>query len=326
MPVPAIGANSYITLGRESTFGTLAGAATGKKVAFVKESLKGSKKLIQSQLLGGDPNPRDPVLGRQDAAGNIEVYAGCTSAPWFFEWALGSRATTGASAPYTHKSKIAAGSLPSFTVEVAIPTSTVQFKQVLGGTVDTMSLQLTDEGFLSINLGIAGTQIPTLVPTTSQFTTPLDWTSENVFNLLQVTAALAKFNGTANAQMLSFDLNMSHNVDKNHYVIGGLGIRKSLIRRRATVTGTLKIAFEDTVVYALAAAGTYTSIDITLTYATGFTLQILLPRILLEKTDPVIDTDGMVSCTFSIVGSKDTTEATALETVVLNDQAGTVYA
>lgn len=325
MAAPAIGANSYIVIGRETTFGTIAGAATGKKFSFVKETVKGAKKLIQSQLLGGDPNPRDPVLGRQDASGNLTVYAGVTSAPQFFEYALGSRATTGASAPYTHKMKIASGALPSFSMETYIPTATAKYKQLLGGTIDTMSISMGDEGFLELNFGIAGTGVNNLTGT-ANFSAPTDWTSENVYDTLKATAALVKVNGSANAQVLSFDLQMNHNVDKNHYVIGGLGIRKSLVRRRATVTGNIKIAFEDTTIYDLAAAGTYTSVDITLTYASGFTLQIWLPRVLLEKTEPVVDTDGMMSCTFSIVGSKDSTEATALEIVVVNDQAGTVYA
>lgn len=325
MAVPAIGANSYIVIGRETTFGTIAGAATGKKIAFVKESIKGAKKLIQSQLLGGDPNPRDPVLGRQDASGNLTIYAGVTSAPQFFEWALGSRATTGASAPYTHKHKVSAGTLPSFSVETYIPTATAKFKQLLGGTINTMSMSMGDEGFLELNFGLAGTGVNALA-SSANFTSPTDWTTENVYDMLKATSALVKVNGSANAQILSFDLQLNHNVDTNHFVIGGGGIRKSLTRRRATVTGNIKIAFEDTTIYDLAAAGTYTSVDITLTYASGFTLQVWLPRVLLEKTEPVVDQDGMMTCTFSIVGSKDSTEATALEIVVVNDQAGTVYA
>jgi len=324
MSEPANGNNTVILLARETVWGVEnASPAPFQLLIEAGGGVIGDQTLIANELLGADPNPRDAVVGKQSASGDFVFYPNVKSAPYLAEFMLGTRNTTG-SGTYTHKSKLVAGSMPSWTTDEKLDMSTPKYLRGLGFRVDKATVEFASEGFLKWKCAMLGKG--TTWQAAQLAGTPVDATSGaglEFFDNLMLAAADVKLNGSAIAQIVSGSIEINHNHFPDHYVAGGGGVRRSLPRRRATVNGKISTFLEDDTVHALAVAGTYVALDLKWTHDST-TIQILVPRVRLKVTDPKI-ANGPLQMDFEFMGSKDTSEATAVEIITVNTIAGTVY-
>lgn len=321
MAEPANGNNTVILLARETVWGTENVTPIARKILITPGGgMVGDQQLIPSELIGGDPNPRDAVAGKQSAAGDFETYPTTNSIGFLMEFALGSRVyATGA-----HTSKIVTGVMPSLSTDESMDLSAAtKFKRSLGVRFDKTSFTWASEGFLKTKFTCLGKSVALSTAFLGTPTSPIDYTADPVFDHLMLAAADVKVNGTACAQIVSGSLDINHNHFPDHYVAGGAGVRRSLPRRRATVNGKIKTFFEDIVLYNLAKAGTYVALDLTWTNASVL-FRLFVPRVRLKPTDPKIP-NGPLEIEFAFEASKDGTAGTSVQTVTTNTKADADY-
>lgn len=322
MATPAATALSTLVVARESSWGVLGGSPKKYQLQFNSSSMSASQGSADNNAISGDRNPRDSVLLRKDAGGEIAFYIGKKSFPWWLNMVLGGLTTTGAADPWTHTFKVGA-SLPTFQIEEKFALAAPHYLLYAGCIANTLSMSGGPDGLKEARVGvIAKDGTPSAVQT---LTTPTDWTDEVIADDSMAAAADVKFNGSAFAEMASFDLSFSNNVIADDYRMGTL-YRGSVIPRRASLTGNLRVIFESLTAYNLAVAGTKTNFDVKWTLGGGHSLQVVVPRITLERKDPQISGDGLVYLDLPYKASKDGTEQSAIKVVMLNDQAGTIYA
>lgn len=325
MPNIGIGANGTLTLDFEDTFGVTPTPA-GKKIPFESESFAGTQSLIDNPVLLSDPNPADATIGKQDAGGSFSTIPTISTAPWLAKWGLGSLVTVGAAAPYTHTAKLVSGALPSAVVEVLADLDTDQFKLVNGATVNSFKFEVGVAGFLKWTFDTKAKKVA-WASSAALAAGVVDLTTGQTFiDNMMLQAADVKEGGSAIGTIVTLSGSVDHNLFTDDYRVGGGGVRASLVRRRAKVSGSARIAFEDLATMNKAIAGTFTSFDLKWTAATNRTIQIVIPRVRLERNDAKIDNDGPLFVDFNWSASKDETEGTSIKIVTVNDKAGTVYA
>jgi Phage tail tube protein len=319
MSEPANGNNTVILLARESAWAT---EGTIPRQILIKPGggMVGDQALIPSELIGGNPNPRDAVAGKQSASGDFETYPNVDSIGFLMEMGLGSRIfATGA-----HTSKIVAGALPSFSMDESMDlAAATKYKRSLGVRVDKLGFTWAADGFLSTKFTLLAKSVTQQSTYLGTPTVPIDYTTQPVYDHLMAAAADVKLNGTSVSQIISGSLDISHNHFPDHYVFGGAGVRRSLPRRRATVNGKIKTFFEDTVIYALAKAGTYVALDLKWTNGAA-SFQLVVPRVRLKPTDPKIP-NGPLEVEFSFEASYDGTALTSVKTVTTNTKVDLDY-
>lgn len=330
MPEPGVGIATPLNVAFEDAtaftgWGTLPGTPKWYTVPTLPgRKGSGNRPPIKNELMSGDPNRRDSVLGRKTSGGDMSFYPAIKSAPWLTKWILGSLATTGTGDPYTHTGKItnSPSALPSAQLEDTIDLATDQYKIVTGARVASANMKFTVDGFLQWDVSYKGKDVDLAAAAVSA--TPTDWTSDSFLDHSQIAAADVKVNGSACTVLQEVDVTIEHELTEV-YAIGQGSLPSGLVRGFANVSGSCKFLFTDTTYYDLAVAGTYTSVDITWTYAANRTLRLYLPRIRFEVNEPDI-TKEELSLTLRFEAAKDGTAATSCQIVVVNDQAGTVYA
>jgi hypothetical protein len=209
--------------------------------------------------------------------------------------------------PYASVSKLSSGRLPSWSIEESEDLEAgTEYKQTTGARVDKCTIDFADQGFLVYKTSLLAKGV-TLTPT-GMTGTPVDWAEDACFDHMQMT--VLKLDGTDFLQAMTGSVDIAHNHFGDHFVTRGGGVRRSLPRRRAKVTGKVKTFFEDTVLYDLALAGTYTTLELEWSDGT-YGINILLPRILFKRTDPAL-VDGPADIEFAFEASKDSVEGTSI--------------
>lgn len=325
MAEPSNGNNSVIYFAREGT-GTGAGARWGdmptapvphKLLVLAGGGMVGDVNFVENALLGSDPNPRAVRTGRQAASGSFDFYPNVKSGAWLNEFVLGVRDNGTGTGPFVSTSKLSSGKLPSWSTEESEDLAAgTEYKQATGVRVDKCSIDFSDQGFLTYKTQLLGKGV-TLTPT-AMTGTPVDWAEDDCFDHMQMSKL--KINSVDLLQAVTGTIDIAHNHFGDHYVAMGGGQRRSLPRRRAKVSGTIKTFFEDTAIYDLAIAGTLVPLEIEWTNGVDI-INFLLPKIRFKRTDPKL-ADGPAEIDFAFEAAKAATEGTAIQattTTALSD-------
>lgn len=325
MSEPANGNNTVVLLAREPAWGTEGVVKPVQILVVPGGGMLGDTTLIPSELFGGDPNPRDAITGRQAANGDLVTVPNTTSIAYLMEFALGTRVYD--AGPLTHTSKLTSGTLPSLSIDESQDLSAgVEYKRSLGVRFDKTSFSFNADGFQKVSFTALGksTSIDVATAPLGDPTSPLDWTTQPIFEDLQLAAADVLVDGTPCAEIVSGSLDVNHNHFSTHYVAGGGGVRRSLPRRRATVGGTIKTFFEDMTLYNFAKNGTYVALSMKWIVDASNYFQLVVPRVRLKRADPKI-ADGPQEIDFSFAASKDSVSGTSVYTVTKNARNDAYY-
>ncbi|TAL45496.1 MAG: hypothetical protein EPN91_02460 [Salinibacterium sp.] len=320
MAIPQ-GIDALLTLGWQTDFDTI--AATGKIIAFLSEGISGNQPLIPNQQTGGDANSRASIVGRSMADGPISCYLTVDNFPLIMKAALGTFSSTGSGDPYTHTAKTTKGMLPFLTVEKFLDMDTDKYLQCIGECVDTFDITIEDQGYATAKLGMKGKK--TQYADTSFDASPVDITDSPCFEFLQVAAADAKFNGSANARIQKADIKIANNVT-DVFVVGHGGPRLALVRKRQVVSGTVDFIFDDMTVRDLITAATLVTMEFKMIQATNRSADLKIFDMRLEVNDPKIENDGPLMLHVPFLASKNTSAGTQITAVGVNSRAGTFYA
>lgn len=319
------GFDSYAILGVQADYDTLAVAATaGRKIAIVGEELDGTVEQIQSDSFSGDANSKDAVDGDVDAGGTLRHNLTLETAPLFAKAICRSFATAGAPSDYTHTIKTGSGALPAYTIEVPIATDVANYKLIESAVLDTKGFEIRNKGFFQVQLGYVGKKADTT--TTPHFVTPDDWTGGTELHHRLLAAADVKLDGAAVGRITRLQCNIANDVDREVRQLGSDGERIAAPAGTQKVTGAVDVYFDDPATFfAKTAAGVYVAFDFTWTISATRSMQLVLPRVKLQRQHPKASTPKSVMLSLPFVASKDSVEATQIKFVIKNGIVGTKY-
>jgi hypothetical protein len=142
----AQGARAQMALAYETVYGTPpVGGFT--KMPFASTTLGSEQPLLNSELLGYGRDPLAPIKDAVTADGSVVVPIDAGAFGFWLKAAFGQPITTG-TGPYTHEFRSGAWTLPSMSIETAMP-EVPRYAMYSGCVIDTLSWQMQRSGLLT---------------------------------------------------------------------------------------------------------------------------------------------------------------------------------
>jgi hypothetical protein len=148
----AQGARAQMALAYESVYGTP--PASGYfKMPFASATLGAEQPLLDSELLGYGRDPLAPIKDALTADGNVVVPIDARAFGYWLKATFGDPITTGTEAPYSHEFRSGNWTLPSLSIEIAMP-EIPRFAIYAGCVADQLSWQMTRSGLLTASVSM----------------------------------------------------------------------------------------------------------------------------------------------------------------------------
>ena len=324
MADPAFGAKSVVTLDFESSWGTAKGSPAAKKIAVLTNGITGTQELIENPTMRGDFNSSDAINGKKAASGALTMIPNVDVLPFFVKLLTGGLTTTGAADPYSHVGKITNVTPLSAVLETSWDIGgTARYSLASGLRISKWSIPFAADNFLQMSVDMMGKDV--VVGTTSYGAAGVDWSTGSPLEHLQLASADVKVGGSAVAYVVSGQIDLDTGLYGDDYRVGGGGARGSLVPGRHKVSGNLKLALDSTSVMTLITGGAASSLELTWTAGTNRTFNVKVPRIVIQKTQPILQGDGPIFCDCQFRGSYDGTALSSIVYTIGNGTAGTVY-
>ena len=142
----AQGARAQMALAFETVYGT-APASGYTRIPFASSSLGAQQPLLTSELLGYGRDPSAPVKDAATADGDVVVPIDAATFGFWLKAAFGAPTSSG-SGPYTHEFRSGGWTLPSMSIETAMP-EVPRFAMYSGCVLDQLSWQMQRAGLLT---------------------------------------------------------------------------------------------------------------------------------------------------------------------------------
>lgn len=250
-PYQAHGYATQIRIAGESTYGTAAG--DGSVIPFISCSVAESAPLQQSEILGGTRNPRLPYRGLCDVSGDLVVPLDLASLATLLPFVLGSGLKTGAE-------------VGSFTLGKGVNELLKEFRYT-GCKVSRLALDFTVGGREARAtfriVGDGGVECAAFVPA-----------AEPTAHLIYDTYLVLTEGGTPlpNGTKITLTIDLGLDTDNPNcrpfFATGdpraNSGRRSGIPQGRCSVTGTLSTLWRDNNLWDKAAAGTASSLLLTM--------------------------------------------------------------
>lgn len=307
------GANAKLYMKKESTYGT---AATGNyaSVPFFNVNLGAEQPLITPTVIGVSAN-RDPGAPIKDVitvSGDIEIPCDANNFGFWLNLALGAPTTTGAS-DFTHVFKSGGATLPSYTIEHAMP-SVPNFAQMVGSMCGGFSLNFTPSGETRATFQMVGQGQSNLGSSAAGTVTSATYAP---FGQFQGTI---KRNGTALGFAAEAQLSFSNNLETVR-TIRSDGKVDGFIPGITNASGSLGIYFTDTTLLTQATNGTSCSIELAYTISATQSLVILLHEVYLPVPKLVTPGPQGVRANFNFQAAYNAAQSTMMTATLKNQTA-----
>jgi hypothetical protein len=305
----AQGARAQMALAFETVYGT-APAGGFTRMPFASTSLGAQQPLLGSELLGYGRDPLAPVKDAVTADGDVVVPIDAEAFGFWLKAAFGEPTTSG-SGPYTHEFRSGGWTLPSLSIETAMP-EVPRFAMYSGCALDQLSWQMQRSGLLTATAKLVA-QGET-VATVSAAGTP-------------VQPALKRFghfngsitrNGAALGNVVSAEITYANNLDRIE-TIRSDGRIDGADPSIAALTGRVEVRFADQTLVNQAIAGDPCELEFAYALPSGesftFTAHaVYLPRPRIEIAGP----QG-VQATFDWQAARDTGVGRMCTVTLVND-------
>lgn len=284
----AQGARSQMALAFESVYGT-APTSGFIKMPFASTSVGEAIPLLENELLGYGRDPLAPDRDVSSVDGDVMVPVDARAFGHWLKATFGASVTTGAD-PYTHVFTTGGWTLPSLSIEKAMP-EVPYFAMASGLSVNEMSWDMQRSGHLTAKVGLIGQSEE--VATTSGAGTP-------------ATVALQRFSqrhgsvtraASALGNVISASVKYSNNLDRIE-TIRGDGYIGGLDPSMATLSGQIVVRFADQTLLNQATDGDAAAFSFGFTHPDGETLTVSIPRVYLPKPKLEISGPGGIQATF----------------------------
>ncbi|MBW6494364.1 MAG: hypothetical protein K0B16_07370, partial [Burkholderiaceae bacterium] len=278
----AQGARAQMALGFETTYGTPpVGGFT--RMPFASTSLGSEQPLLNSELLGYGRDPLAPIKDAVTADGDVVVPIDAAGFGFWLKAAFGDPVTTGAAAPYAHEFRSGAWTLPSMSIETAMP-EVPRYAMYSGCVLDQLSWQVQRSGLLTATARLVA-QGETIATTTAAGT-PADLPLRRFGHF---NGAISR-NGTALGNVVSAEITYANNLDRIE-TIRSDGRIDGADPSIAALTGRIEVRFADSTLVSQAINGDPAEISFAYVLPTGeaftFTVHaVYLPRPRIEISGP----------------------------------------
>jgi hypothetical protein len=277
----AQGARAQMALAFETTYGTPpAGGFT--KMPFASTSLGSEQPLLNSELLGEGRDPLAPIKDAVTADGDVMVPIDAEAFGFWLKAGFGNPVTTGAG-PYTHEFRSGGWTLPSMSIETAMP-EVPRFAMYSGCMLDQLSWQVQRAGLLTATARLVA-QGETIAGTTLAGTpADLELRRFGHFN-----GAISR-NGIALGNVVSAEITYANNIDRIE-TIRSDGKIDGADPGLAALTGRIEVRFADSTLVTQAINGDPCEITFAYVLPSGesftFTAHaVYLPRPRIEISGP----------------------------------------
>ena len=142
----AQGARAQMALAFETVYGT-APTSGYTRVPFASTTLGSEQPLISSELLGYGRDPTAPIKDAVTADGDVVVPIDAAAFGFWLKAAFGEP-TTSDSGPWTHEFRSGSWTLPSLSIETAMP-EVPRYAMYSGCVLDQLSWQMQRSGLLT---------------------------------------------------------------------------------------------------------------------------------------------------------------------------------
>jgi hypothetical protein len=266
------------------------GTPTGLLLPLIDTDVSVSQDLVESRVLGGDRNSREPVPNERGVAGGVTIQPDVRSIGFILKHFFGGL-STGAVAGGLYPHTFTVGDLPAghLIFEKYMPQIPIAL-QAFGCRINGISFELGPGGLLEMRLDVIGVDEVNPPVTTPLDATPLSYAMQ-AFRLPTVTLSEG---GGGLTIATRFSIDMSNNIEGIR-TIGNLGRYADLPEGIFTASGTLSVLFENMTLYNKALNQTSSSLIVTFPASAtpaGQTLQFLFDEVHYALASPGIPGPG----------------------------------
>jgi len=307
----AQGARSLMAAAFETTYGTPP-VSGYRQMPFASTSLGAEQPLLGSELLGYGRDPLAPIKDAVTADGDVVVPIDAEAFGFWLKAAFGDPVTTGTE-PYTHVFTSGNWTLPSLSIETAMP-EVPRFAMYSGCVLDQMSWQMQRSGLLTATVKLIA-QGETVAASTAAGT-PTGWTLQRFghFN------GSIKRNGTALGNIVSADIQYANNLDRIE-TIRADGRIDGADPSIAALTGKMDVRFADQTLMTQAMNGTPAELEFAYNLGTGESLTFIAHAVYLPRPRIEIQGPQGVQASFDWQAAYDATAGQMCTITLVNDIA-----
>jgi hypothetical protein len=277
----AQGARAQMALAFETVYGTPpVGGYT--RMPFASTTLGAEQPLLGNELLGFGRDPLAPIKDAVTVDGDVVVPIDAEGFGIWLKAAFGAPTTTGVG-PYTHEFRSGGWSLPSMSIETAMP-EVPRYAMYSGCMLDQLSWQVQRSGLLTATVKLVA-QGET-VGTDTSAGTPTDLALQRFGHF---NGAISR-NGTALGNVISAEITYANNLDRIE-TIRADGKIEGADPSIAALTGRIEVRFADQTLVNQALNGDPCEISFAYALPSGESLTltahaVYLPRPRLEIAGP----------------------------------------
>ncbi len=310
----AQGANTFLHAAFETSYGTPPSSGY-YKLPFVSHALGAEQGLIEDDRLGLGRAPGDPTYDVVTNDGDVVVPLDVYAFPRWLILLLGNPSSMAAGTGlYQHIFSSGAGSLPSFSVEVA-HTDISKYSTHYGLRGSTMNIQMGRSGLASATLGLIGKGETVLSNTSNAGVVG----SPGDYIRFASASGLVTIDGQQVGEVVSANISFSNGLDKDE-TIRPDGEINDVDVGMPTASLQLVTKFAEAALATKANSRTPVSISLKWTTPQGFALIISFPRLFLPRTKrPVSGPKGVQISSNTIAASNP--QGTLMAVSVINDVA-----
>jgi hypothetical protein len=305
----AQGARAQMALAFETVYGTPpVGGFT--KMPFASTSLGAEQPLITSELLGYGRDPLAPIKDAVTADGDVVVPIDAAGFGFWLKAAFGDPITSG-SGPWTHEFRSGGWTLPSMSIETAMP-EVPRFAMYSGCVLDQLSWQLQRSGLLTATARLVAQD--ETVGTTTAAGMPADLALKRFGHF---HGSITR-NGSALGNVVSAEITYANNLDRIE-TIRSDGRIDGADPSIAALTGRVEVRFADQVLVNPAIAGDPCELEFGYALPSGESFTFTVHAVYLPRPRIEIQGPQGVQATFDWQAARDTTLGRMCTATLIND-------
>lgn len=321
------GTQVNVGLGIESTPGTPVAATIFPQWTELSLQAVSEKSLFNSQR-GKRNMASNSQIRRRYSQGTIAAIANIETAAYFFDMALGSKATTGPTdSAYTHTFSVQNTNVSMKTATILLERGAEVTERFANCVCNSLNFEVSDD-FATMSMDIIG-GFPDTGTVTESFT------QETEFAYHQMTAkfgtSFSNAAGQSATPLKAFSLTINNNVLLDEAFLSGANtpVAGGIIPERLQITGSYTLQFSGTTELDKYKANTLNALQVQFVgsligSASLETITIKLADLVLTSPPVEVNLDGLVLLTQEFEVQFDATDS-EISVVVINDNAGAGY-
>jgi hypothetical protein len=306
----AQGSSVSLRAGTEASFGT--DAVAMQEYPFIPTlTLQQSQNQNQSNVMRGNRDQAEPYLGFKSASSSFSVPIDSKLIGFWFKNALGTVATTGDSAPYTHLFTRHDTVLPSITLEKAHKDINT-FHKGNGFKLNSFNFAFGGEDEVKLDLELIGQKVTN---GTSELIAP---TTGGIGTYFQPFDASL----TGATKVKSGSISFNNNLDGGQYVIEDSGTVGDIPLGMIAVTGSITALYENDTLMNNAINSTTSNLTVKLEIDVNTSVEFKISEMKLEPTGVEVSSPQGIEQTLNFTAFyKAGADNSALAVTLINDVA-----